>query len=299
LTAEPTAPAQGRLDANGLSFVIDEAGAGDSVALCLHGFPESRYSWRHQLPLLAGLGWRAIAPDLRGYGQSSRPPDVADYRIEALIEDVAGMFEAAGARRRLLVGHDWGGVIAWAFAMRRRLPLDGLVVMNAPHPVAFRRAIQRSWRQKLRSWYMAFFQIPRLPEALFLARRAAAIDLAFAGFPAEVRQIYRRGALIPGAMSAMINYYRANIPRGPGGGEAASGAALRIETPTLLVWGEADRYLGPEVTEGYEPLAADLTFARLPGVSHWVQQEAPEAVNAALRGWLEARGLARHKVNND
>src|SRR5690349_3591283 len=110
--------------ANGLTFLADETGEGDDVALLLHGFPESRFSWRYQLPLLAGLGWRAIAPDLRGYGGSSRPPRTADYRIDHLVEDVAALFEAAGARRRLLIGHDWGAAIAWAFALDKRLPLD-------------------------------------------------------------------------------------------------------------------------------------------------------------------------------
>src|SRR5271167_4677728 len=98
-------------------------------------------------PLLAGLGWRAVAPDLRGYGESSRPPRTADYAIGHLVEDVAGLFEAAGARRRLLIGHDWGAAIAWAFALERRLPLDGLVIMNVPHPAVLARVMRASWRQ--------------------------------------------------------------------------------------------------------------------------------------------------------
>lgn len=277
----------GRMEANGLSFVVDEAGEGDAVALLLHGFPESRYSWRCQLPLLADLGWRAIAPDLRGYGHSSRPPHVADYRLDKLIDDVAGLFEAAGAKKRLLIGHDWGGAIAWAFAARQRLALDGLIVMNCPHPTVFARAISGSWRQKLRSWYMAFFQLPWLPETLLSAGHARAIGQAFAGFAEDVRQVYRDNAAIPGAMTAMINYYRANV---------ADMAAFRsdvpvIETPTLLIWGEADRFLGLEATAGYEPLVRDFTLTRLPGVSHWVQQEAPEAVNGIVTAWLEAKGL--------
>lgn len=277
----------GRMEANGLSFVVDEAGEGDAVALMLHGFPESRYSWRHQLPLLAGLGWRAMAPDLRGYGHSSRPPKVDDYALDRLTDDVAGLFEAAGAKKRLLIGHDWGGAIAWAFAVRQRLPLDGLIVMNCPHPTVFARVLGASWGQKLKSWYMAFFQLPWLPETLLSAGHARAVGQAFAAFPAEVRQAYRDNAAIPGAMTAMINYYRANV--------ASMGAfnavVPAIEAPTLLVWGEADAYLGLEATEGYEPLVRDFTLTRLPGVSHWVQQEAPEAVNGIVTAWLEAKGL--------
>jgi pimeloyl-ACP methyl ester carboxylesterase len=275
-----------RIEANGLIFEADEAGDGDAVALLLHGFPECRFSWRYQLPELAGLGWRAIAPDLRGCGMSSRPPNVADYRLDKLLEDVAALFEATGARRRLLIGHDWGGAIAWTFAARRRLPLDALVVMNCPHPAALARAWRSSWAQKMRSWYMALFQLPWLPEALMLAGQGRAVDRAFAGFPAEVREVYRRYAQIPGAMTAMINYYRANLR------ELGEAATAPIEVPTLMVWGEADRFLGPEALRACAPFASDLTIKRLPGVSHWVQQEAPEAVNTTLRNWLQERRLA-------
>jgi pimeloyl-ACP methyl ester carboxylesterase len=278
-----------RYDANGLSFTADEAGEGDAVALLLHGFPECRFSWRHQLPLLADLGWRAIAPDLRGYGGSSRPPRKADYAINHLVEDVAGLFEAVGARRRLLIGHDWGAAIAWAFALDKRLPLDGLVIMNVPHPAVLARVMRASWRQPLRSWYMAFFQLPVLPEAVMTANGARAIANAFTGmavdksrFPPEVTDVYRRNALIPGAMTAMINYYRANT--GMLGRWGASPPLIGV--PTLMIWGEEDAALSIENTQGYGPLVSDFTLHRLPGVSHWVQQEAPERVNAILGEWV-------------
>jgi pimeloyl-ACP methyl ester carboxylesterase len=276
------------MPANGLTFVVDEAGEGDAVALLLHGFPESRYSWRDQLPLLAGLGWRAIAPDQRGYGHSSRPPKVSDYLIDKLIDDVAGLFEAAGAKKRLLIGHDWGGAIAWAFAVSNRLPLDGLIVMNCPHPSVFARMLNATWAQKLKSWYMAFFQIPWLPEALMTAGHARAIGQAFTGFPDAVRDVYRDNAAIPGAMTAMVNYYRANVASMTA---AFNGEVPPIETPTLLIWGEADAYLGVEGTVGYGPLVRDFTLKRLPGVSHWVQQEAAEAVNGIVAGWLAEKGI--------
>ena len=281
-----------RIEANGLSFMVDEAGEGDRVAILLHGFPESRYSWRHQIPLLAALGWRVIAPDLRGYGESSRPPRTSDYEIGALVEDVAALFDACDARERLLVGHDWGAGVAWAFALDKRLPLSGLVIMNVPHPAVLGRVMKSSWRQPLRSWYMAFFQLPKLPEAMLTARGARAIGQAFVGmavdkarFPAEVTDVYRRNALIPGAMTAMINYYRANTGMLSRWGDTPP----VIEAPTLMVWGEADSALGIENTQGYEPYVRDFTLHRLPGVSHWVQQEAPEAVNAILSQWLAER----------
>jgi pimeloyl-ACP methyl ester carboxylesterase len=282
------------IEANGLSFRIDEAGAGEDVALLLHGFPESRFSWRHQLPVLADLGWHAVAPDLRGYGDSSRPAGREAYGIDHLVADAAALFDALGARRRLLIGHDWGAMIAWVFAMRQDLPLEALVIMNVPHPAVFARVMRTSWRQRLRSWYVAFFQLPALPEAMLTARGARGIANAFVGmamdksrFPPHITDVYRRNALIPGAMTAMINYYRANADLiGRFGGDVAV-----IDTPTLMVWGEDDAAIGIETTQGYEPYVRDLTLRRLPGVSHWVQQEAPEAVNAILQAWLGERGL--------
>ena len=284
-----------RVEANGQSFAVDEAGEGDAVALCLHGFPESRFSWRFQLPALAAAGWRTVAPDLRGYGDSSRPASRDAYRIEHLVADAAALFDALGARRRLLVGHDWGAMVAWTFAIQRTRPLDGLVVMNVPHPAVFRHVLRHSWAQRGRSWYVGFFQLPWLPEALLTAGRARAVAQSFHGmavdkaaFPPDVLEHYRQNALRPGAMTAMLNYYRANFA---GFSKAAVPSPI-IEVPTLMIWGEEDTALGLELTEGYEPYVADFTLERLPGVSHWVQQEAPDAVNARLLAWLGRRGLA-------
>ena len=284
-----------KLRANGLTFAVDEAGEGRDIALCLHGFPESRYSWRHQLPALAKAGWRAVAPDLRGYGESDRPSARDAYRLEHLVADVAGLFDACDARRRLLVAHDWGAVIAWTFAMQRVRPLDGLVIMNVPHPAVMRRVLRSSWAQRARSWYIAFFQLPWLPEAMLTAGQARLLARVLRGssagrypFPEDALEHYRRNALLPGAMKAMIDYYRANL-RGIARSRAT---APIIDTPTLMLWGEEDTALGVELTEGYEPYVRDFTLERLPGVSHWVQQEVPDLVNARLRDWLGQKALA-------
>ena len=285
------------IEANGLTFTIDEAGTGDKVALFLHGFPESRFSWRFQLPLLAALGWRAVAPDLRGYGDSSRPKATSAYRVEALTDDVAAIYDALGAKQRLLIAHDWGAIVAWVFAMRKLRDLDGLVIMNVPHPAVFGQVMRKGGGQLKKSWYVIFFQIPWLPERMLTARRAEGVARAFSGmavdksrFPEEVLEVYRANALKPGAMTAMINWYRANFA---GGLKPWSDPDQPpIETPTLMVWGEEDAALGIELTEGYAPYVKDFTLHRLPGVSHWVQQEAPEAVNARLEAWLGEKGLA-------
>jgi len=278
-----------QIQANGLTFTVDEAGEGDKVAVLLHGFPESRFSWRFQIPLLVELGYHVIAPDMRGYGTSSRPPLKSDYHISKLVEDVAGLFDAVGAKQRLLVAHDWGALIAWTFAMDKRLPLDGLIIMNVPHPAVFAHVIQTVPAQRKKSWYVGFFQIPWLPEFGLTRNKAKTIGEMFSGmaidksrFPAEVTDVYRQNALIPGAMTAMINYYRANrdlLGR-------YGGATPLIEVPTLMVWGEDDAALDIACTEGYAPYVADFTLKRLPGVSHWVQQEAPEHVNAYVRDWI-------------
>jgi pimeloyl-ACP methyl ester carboxylesterase len=215
---------------------------------------------------------------------------VQDYAIERLLDDVAGLIDASRARETLLVGHDWGGIVAWYFALRRPRPLARLCVMNLPHPATMERALRRG-PQLLRSWYALFFQLPWLPERLLAAQDYRAIRRAFrdmavdkSRFPDEVLDVYRDHAARPGALTAMVHYYRALL-RGGSRRQRALGTPI-IEIPTLLLWGEEDRALGIETTYGTDRYVADLTLRYLPGVSHWVQQEAPEAVNAMLEAWL-------------
>ncbi|HQT61375.1 MULTISPECIES: alpha/beta fold hydrolase [unclassified Acidiphilium] len=289
-----------RIAANGLEFDVDTAGSGRKLALCLHGFPESRFSWRFQLPLLARLGYTAWAPDLRGYGHSSRPQGVENYRASLLLRDVAGLIDAARARGIddgvLLIGHDWGGALGWLFVLNRVRPVERFIVMNLPHPDLFARGLRR-WRQLRRSWYIFWLKLPWLPERVLAADRAAWIARVFRGlavdksrFPDEVLEVYRANALIPGALTAMINWYRANL-RNPWRRLAP---AKRLAVPTLMIWGEVDPALGFELTEGTAALVDDFTFRSLPDVSHWVQQEAPESVNAMIEAWLEGREVPFH-----
>ena len=276
--------------ANGLTFVADSAGEGNTVALLLHGFPECRQSWARQLPALGALAWRAVAPDLRGYGDSSRPRGKEPYRIEHLVADVEALFDSLGARRRILVGHDWGGAIAWQAALRG-VPLDGLVILNAPHPARFAEEL-KTWDQRRRSWYMAFFLLPWLPERLLTRGdgRPLIRDLQrqSANLPPGLLETVRSNVIAPGAATAMLNYYRANIPR-----LARSARRLApIECPTLLLWGEEDIYLSPTLATGNEALVADLTVHRFPGASHWIQQDAPDEVNRSIVAWARRHGLA-------
>lgn len=285
-----------RVATNGLQFHVAEYGDGERLALCLHGFPECWYSWRYQMPLLASLGFRVWAPDLRGYGDSHRPSRVQAYALEHLMEDVAGLLDSSSCSRAVLLGHDWGALIAWYFALRRVRPLDGLVIMNVPHPAVMERAL---WgKQLLRSWYVLFFQLPYLPELALSAFDYRGIRDCFRRlarrperFPAEVLQVYRDNAARPGALTAMLHYYRALV-RGGAWRQRRQGYP-RIDIPTLMVWGEEDDALGKETTYGTERFVVDLQVRYLPGVSHWVQQEAPEEVNRILHEWLVQKGLAR------
>ncbi len=314
------------IEANGLCFEVLTCGEGDRLALCLHGFPEVALSWREQMVALAGLGYRVWAPNQRGYGRSSRPAAMQDYAIEHLMADVAGLIDAAhrshgvhegtyeGAREVVLLGHDWGGVVAWCFANRRLRPLTKLVVINAPHPMCFIRAVRRPG-QMLRSWYMLLFQVPGLAERLLGRNGAQAIETAMVrssslsssasssssssaassaqlqgmprGFPVDLLEASRANAAQPGALRAMLNWYRAFL-RGGGMRRQWQLGFGTIETPTLLLWGEADRFLARYTTDGTDRFVQDLTIEFLPGVSHWVQQDAPEMCNAALVRFLSS-----------
>ena len=278
------------VEANGLRFEVDQCGSGEKLALCLHGFPEHSFSWRYQLPLFAEMGYLAWAPNLRGYGNSDKPPGVSAYSIENLMQDVAALIDASGCQEVVLVGHDWGAVIAWFFAIRQVRKLDALIICNVPHPMSMRREF--SWRQLKKSWYIFFFQIPALPEWLFTRNNGAAMrnimrDSAVdkSKFPDEVGEVYWRNAMQPGALTAMINYYRALL-RGGAKRQQDQGLPI-IETPTLMLWGEDDVALEKSTTYGTEDYVRDLTIRYLPRVSHWVQQEQPEVVNAMIKAYLQ------------
>lgn len=281
------------IKANGQRLETLIAGkGGKKLAVLLHGFPESHHSWRFQIPLLVKLGYEVWAPNLRGYGQSSKPTHLRDYAIEPLMEDVAQLMDQASDGRPVtLIAHDWGALIAWAFAASNQRPFERLVILNVPHPARLAEGL-RTWRQIKKSWYVFFFQLPWLPEKLMAARGARAIGQAFGAlaldqtnFGPEILQVYRENALIPGALTAMVNYYRA-AAQTTGFKNFTRDKVSPITVPTLMIWGEEDLALGVELTDGYEGLVEDITLIRLKGVGHWVQQEAPEAVNAHLEGWL-------------
>lgn len=277
---------------NGVRLHWVEMGAGPLVVL-LHGFPEFWWGWHRQIPALAAAGFRVVAPDLRGYNLSDKPEGAASYRVSILVQDVVALIRHLGAERAHLAGHDWGGVIAWRVAMRHAEMVDRLVIANAPHPSIFSREMRRP-RQFLRSWYAMFFQLPLLPEALFRANNYAVLERIFRHSPArpdafsdeDVRR-YKEAASRPGALTAMLNYYR-SFARSLGRSSEGGAAPRRtVHRPTLVIWGERDSALGPHNLDGLERWVPELRIERLPEASHWVLADAPARVNELMTEFLE------------
>jgi pimeloyl-ACP methyl ester carboxylesterase len=270
-----------------------EAGEGERLVVLLHGFPECWYSWRHQL---AGLGerFRVVAPDMRGYNLSDKPASVGDYRIGKLVDDVTGLIRHLGAERAAVVGHDWGAGVAWAVAEKHPEYVWKLAALQVPPGPVWAKNI--TLRQLLRSWYMFFFQLPAIPEwwlsrgdfkdfgEMFTrtARPGTFTDTDIAVYKEAIRR--------PGALTAGINYYRANVfslvSRQRGGGAGAAG--WRVRVPTLFVYGEGDPFIVPDTVKGIEEfIDAPYREVRLARAGHWVQQEYPAEINAALMSFLE------------
>lgn len=281
-----------QMRANQLSFQMAMAGTGDRLLLCLHGFPESAVSWRYQIEPLAQAGYRVWAPDLRGYGGTSRPAGIEAYRIESLMDDITGLLDTAQVQRAILVGHDWGGIIAWYYAMRHADRVEALVSVNAPHPACFEREV-RHWRQLHRSWYMGVFQIPWLPEAVLSAGHGYLIGKIFDRMairrehtPSEIVELYRRQACEPGALTAMLNYYRAAL-RGGGGLRQRKLGYPKIDVPTLVIWGLQDQALGARNLDGLSEFVQDPTVVTMADAGHFVHEDKPEQVTREILAWLE------------
>jgi epoxide hydrolase 4 len=265
-----------------------EAGQGPLVVM-LHGFPEAWFSYRYQLPALAAAGYRAVAADMRGYNLSDKPRGVRAYSIDFLTSDIARLIRACGAERAVVVGHDWGAVVAWAFAMRYPALVNKLVILNVPHPLIMQRGLRTLPRQRLKSWYILFFQLPWLPELMFRAgdffslRQTLAHDPIRPGaFTPEEIERYVEAMKQPGALTAGINYYRAL------GRDTLSGRGLvrRIDVPVQVIWGEQDRYLETALAAPDPALVPDYRVAYLPDASHWVQNDRPDEVNRILLDFL-------------
>ena len=275
--------------ANGLQFHALAAGPADGpLLLLLHGFPETSHGWNRHIAPLAAAGFRVVAPDQRGIGLSSKPAGIAAYRIDRLAADIVAIVRALGRERAQVVGHDWGGAVAWYLAEHHADVVERVAIIDAPHGDTFVRYLRSHPSQLAKSWYMAFFQLPWLPEAALRAggfRRLANALVATSRpgtFTSEDLAIYRAAWGQPGALTGMLNWYRAlrlngQLPRGSG----------RVAIPLRLMWGDRDQAL--------EAALADASITRCDAgevfhfadATHWLPREEPERVTALLLEFLQ------------
>jgi pimeloyl-ACP methyl ester carboxylesterase len=273
------------VDLNGVRLHYVEAGEGPLVVL-LHGFPEFWYAWRRQILELAAAGFRVFAPDLRGFNLSAKPRGVGAYGIRAVVDDVHALIQSAGVARASLVGHDIGAGVAWALAMRHPAAVERLVIANGPHPQRMLWGMLNPL-QLLRSWYIFFLQLPLLHEVVASSRAHALLLQPFERIPEQARwsreeyEAYRRAFGQPGAVHAMINYYRAML-------RPTAGVHLRrIDAPVLVLWGDGDPYLGRRLAQPSRRWVPRAQVEYLTGVGHFVQHEQPEALNQRIVAFLK------------
>jgi epoxide hydrolase 4 len=259
-----------------------EAGEGPLIVL-LHGFPEFWYGWRLQIQPLAAAGFRVVAPDTRGYNLSSKPDGVHEYDVGKLADDIRDLIHERGAQSAMLAGHDWGGSIAWALAMSHPEVIDRLAILNAAHPRKLSQGLHHPGQLR-KSWYFFFFNLPDVPEGVVHANnwhffRHFLHDANPAYTPEEMDR-YIAAWSQPGASTGMINYYRASVRTSPKDSEAQ---IRPISAPTLVIWGEKDNYLGPELAEPEHDDVPNLDrVERLPDASHWVHHDEHERVTQLL-----------------
>lgn len=275
---------------NGVTLHVIEAGPRNGpLVILLHGFPEFWWAWRHQITPLADQGYRVVVPDMRGYNQSEAPQEVSAYQIDILAMDVVALADAYGAARFRLVGHGWGGVVAWWVAVRHRQRLERVVIMDAPHPDVWSRKTLAYRVQALRSFYLAFFQVPRLPEATlrafdFAILRGVLRGSARAGtFGPGAIDRYAEAWARPGSLTAMLNYYRAMRER------EASSEPARIAPPTLLICSGKAMFEQHHVAQVGLELCDDGRSIVVEGATHWLHLEEPKRVNAEIIEFLAIR----------
>jgi pimeloyl-ACP methyl ester carboxylesterase len=294
------------VEVNGVRLHYARSGSGQLV-LFLHGFPEFWYAWKPQLDEF-GKDHLAVAPDMRGYNLSSKPEPVDQYRVPLLIEDVRALAERLGfgpQRKFVLVGHDWGGAVAWSYAAAHPDTLDKLIIVNAPHPTVFSRLLREDPAQQKASGYMLMFRGPDAEKTLAANNHQMLVDIVLGAglkngtFTEDDKQAYLDAWSQPGALTGGLNYYRAaqlgppaaaapgapTAAGGPGGPDAP-GAGLVIKVPTLVIWGERDTALLTSNLVGLEEYVPQLTIKRIPDGTHWVVHEKAAEVNRHIRQFI-------------
>lgn len=273
---------------NGIRLNVVQAGPEEgTLVILLHGFPEFSYGWRHQIPCLASAGYRVWAPDQRGYNLSDKPDGVAAYTLDVLAADVIGLIDAAGQQRAFVIGHDWGAAVAWWIAQKYPERLAKMVIINVAHGKVMERQLRRNFAQLRKSWYIFFFQIPRLPEWLARLRNWQIPTQALkrssrpGTFSDSDLEQYRGAWSQPNAYRSMLNWYRAIMQRPP-----TPPANPRISVPTLLIWGAQDHFLGRELAQPSIDLCDDGRLVFIEEATHWVQHEEADRVNELIGSFL-------------
>ena len=287
-------------DVNGIRLHYVTEGSGRLI-LFAHGFPEFWYAWKDQLSEF-GRDYQAVALDMRGFNRSSKPEEVEQYQMKYLVGDVRGLVRQLGHERFTLVAHDWGGAMAWVFAVTHPDLLDGLVIINSPHPAIFARELSANPAQQQASQYMVMLRGSESEQAL-AADNYAQLRERFMGdslwngiFSEQDRNAYLEAWSQPGALTGGLNYYRVSrVTPTPIGTQAAQERpsrdlnSLMVRVPTLVIWGEQDRALLTGNLDGLEQFVPDLTVKRIPDGSHWVIHEHPALVNQYIREFVERK----------
>jgi pimeloyl-ACP methyl ester carboxylesterase len=263
------------------------------LLLLLHGFPDFWYVWRFQIPELA-KHFRVVAPDLRGYNETDKPEGVDKYNLNILAGDVMKLIHALGEKRAIIIGHDWGGTVAWSFAAFSPEATERLAILNAPHPNAYTTKTKSSLRQLQKSWYVFFFQTPNIPEKVlsrnnffFLKEMLRSSSVKKDVFTDEELEVYAEAWSKPGAMRGSINYYRANMNPAIIFSDKTI-TFPKIKSPTLVIWGEQDAALLKDLTAGMDEFVdAPYSIKYIPNCGHWVQLEEPALVNEYILGFLK------------
>jgi pimeloyl-ACP methyl ester carboxylesterase len=273
---------------NGINLhVVQDGPSTGRLVILLHGFPEFWYGWRHQIPHLAAAGYRVWAPDQRGYNLSDKPDGIAAYNLDELGADVIGLMDAAGQETAFVIGHDWGAAVAWWVAAKYPARLARMVIINVPHGAVLTKHLRRNFAQMRKSWYMFFFQLPYLPETILrmqnwnILARALKNSSRPGTFTNDDLDMYRQAWSQPKALTSMLNWYRSVMQKPP-----TPPDSLRINVPTLLIWGAQDKFLGRELVQPSIDLCDDGRLVFFEEATHWVQHEEAEQVNELIDTFL-------------
>lgn len=282
------------VETNNIRLHVVEAGKSDGpLVIFLHGFPEFWYAWRYQIDFFAAAGYRVVVPDQRGYNLSDKPRRIAAYNLDELARDIIGLIDFYQREKALIVSHDWGGMVAWWAGMAFPERIEKLVVMNVPHPTVMLRHLKDNPVQRRRSRYIFLFQLPFLPEWRMrknqwdYATRALTKTSRPGTFSEADLALYRESWAQPGALTGMLNWYRAGVRHRPKGVLSA-----KMFVPTLMIWGAKDRFLGSEMAKESIALCENGRLKVLETASHWLQHEEPEQVNALIDEFLKKQNVS-------